>query len=451
MVCRPTLVLCALLAWAPLPLASNRPWSVALLGAGLFALAAWTAWRAPAGRRSWPLAQRWALAGFGWAFAWALIQTTPGLEAGLIQWADVEVLIGRPTWGSLSLDPWATANGTLRLATYATAAWLGAALVGADARAGRLVLRTLAILGALLAAYGLGVLASGTQTVWWIEKWIYHDVVTATFVNRNAYAVYAGICAAAALLLAESAATRRARWMWRACAGMGLVAIVFTETRWGLVCVLAGLAALALARPPGRAVPWRALLGGVAALVLLVPGLLLVGGRGRWLERLDPAYVLGDLRWDLYRVTLGAIAEAPWTGHGLGTFPVLYHHIRDASLEGYLVLSPHSLPLDLGVELGIPAALALISAFVALALGSLRRARTTGDPTARLAVAAAVMAGGHGLLDFSMTVPAVAVTVLVLLGAGSAVTAAASASAPTSAPAPAAAWEHGVTGPRPGP
>ncbi|MBB4266438.1 O-antigen ligase family protein [Roseospira visakhapatnamensis] len=435
MVSRPVLVLCVLLAWAPLPLASNRPWSWALLLAGVFVLAAWTLWRDPDRRRPWSGAQCLALAGFGGVLAWALVQAAPGLGASWAHWRDLAALTGRVPWGSVSLDPWATAEGAVRLAGYATAAWLGAVLVGPDPVVRRGLVRVLATTGAVLAAYALAVLVSGTQTIGWIEKWTYHDVATATFVNRNAYAVYAGIGVAAAALAAGEAETRWGRRLWGAVVALGMVAVVFTESRWGLASVLAGLAVLVLARPPGWGRPWRRLLAG-AALVPWLPLLLLATGRGRWLERLDPAHLVGDLRWDLYRVTGAAILEAPWTGHGLGTFPVLYHRLRDDSLADHLVLQAHSVPLELAADLGIPAALALMAAFVALALGSWAGARASGDPLARLAVAAAVVVGLHGLLDFSLHMPAVAVTILVLLGAGS---------SPTSGAGRGAAPAHAAT------
>jgi O-antigen ligase len=128
--------------------------------------------------------------------------------------------------------------------------------------------------------------------------------------------------------------------------------------------------------------------------------------------------VLGDLRWDLYRVTLEAIGRHPWTGHGLGGFPDLYARIRDDALGEADVWQAHSVPLELVAELGLPAAAALMAAFALLAWSAWRRARVDGAPVARLAVAGAVMAGAHGLLDFSLQMPALAVTVLALLGAG---------------------------------
>jgi O-antigen ligase len=425
-----SLAVVGLLLWAPLPLASNRPWSAALLALGLFLVAAWTAARTPAPLIPRDQGARMAGGAFLAALGWALAQAAPGLGAGLDHWADMAALTGRAPWGSLSLMPAATAEGALRLAAYATAAWLGATVM-VEPAARSLLPRALAIGIALLALYALADLALGAYRIGWVKKWIYQDVATATFVNRNAWCVYAGLGAAAALVASRL-------WLWRALAAVCLLGALFSESRWGLVSVAAGLAALAVMRPGHP--PWRALAAGAVALAL-APLVLWATGHGRFLARLDPAHVLGDLRWDLYRVTLDAIAAAPWTGHGLGSYPVLYHHIRDETLADALVFQAHSVPLELMAELGIPAALALMAAYALMVARAARHARATGDPLARLGAAAGITAGLHGLLDFSLQTPALAVTVLVLLGAAR----------PASAPAPRPAPAHGAPTPAPDP
>ncbi|WP_299438028.1 O-antigen ligase [uncultured Rhodospira sp.] len=427
----PLAALIAVLAWAPLPLASNRPGSSALLSLLLFAVAALAAWQRDSVR--WTPARATALALFGGALGWSLVQAAPGFGVALPHWEGIRALTGHPAWGSLSITPGATAEAALRLAGYGAAAWLGAAvLAGQHAR--HRVVQALALITGALAVYALIVQSTGSYTIWWWDKWIYQDVTTATFVNRNAYCVYAGVGVAAAMLAAETATRTHAKWMWRVLAGVGLLAAVLTESRWGLASVGAGLAVLVLLRP--GPLPWRAL-GAGAVAVVLAPVALVLAGQGRFFARLDPQFVLGDLRWDIYRVTLEAISAAPWTGHGLGSYPVVYKHVRDTSLTDTLVFQAHSVPLELMAELGIPAALALMGAFVLLVAEAARHARRDGDPLARLAAAAGLMAGLHGLLDFSMQTPALAVTVLVLLGAGGTPTAPAPARSPArAAPGP---------------
>ncbi len=435
----PALGLLAVLAWAPWPLASNRPWSAAGLTAAVFALAAWTAWRGERGPgldRISRLAALLALAAIGWA----LVQALPGLGQDRAVWRGLKALTGVPSWGSLSATPWATLEGAVRLIGHATAAALGARLLADPAARGWLA-PVLAANGGVLAVYGLGTHLTGSFTILWFDKWIYQDVVTASFVNRNAWCVYAGLAAAAALLCAEGSGPGRARLGWGTLAAVILMAAVLSESRWGLVAVLLGLGVLWLtSRRIGR-LPGPAL--GLAGLAAAPLGLALLG-QSRFLGRLDPAVLPGDLRWPLYRVTVDAIAAHPWTGHGLGSFPDLYARIRDQSLSDALVWQAHSVPLELALDLGLPAALALMGAFVLLTWGAWRRARQDGDPVARLAVAAGVMGGVHALLDFSMQTPALAVTVLVLLGA-------ANRPAPATPPGPRAPWDCPVPAPAPAP
>ncbi|KAA5605765.1 O-antigen ligase family protein [Roseospira marina] len=425
-----------LLVWAPLPLASNRPWSAALLALGLFGLAALVGAVGEA-RRMIPADRPARLAAVlaRAVLLWAVVQALPGLGASRPVWEGFETLTGRAPWGSLSETPVATAEGALRLAAYLTAAGLGAALLSDDA-VGRRAVRALALWITVLSVYALADLATGSYRIGWIDKWIYQDVATGPFVNRNAWCVYAGIGAAAALLASGMASGPRGRWLWRGAGVVCLAGALFSESRWGLVSVAAGLSALGLVRP-GRP-PWRHLT--VGALVLAVAPLGLVAtGRARFLDRLDPAYVVGDLRWDLYRVTLEAVQAAPWTGYGLGSFPVLFHHIRDATLAEALVFQAHSVPLELMAELGVPAALGLMAAYGLLVVRAAWVARCTGAPMARLGAAAGIMAGGHALLDFSLQTPALAVTVLACLGAAGPLPSApgcASAPAPSPGPAP---------------
>ena len=79
-----------------------------------------------------------------------------------------------------------------------------------------------------------------------------------------------------------------------------------------------------------------------------------------------------------YQIAWRLIEEKPWTGWGIGTFPRLV----PAQLLGYEVLHTHSLPLQLALEVGVPAAVAVLSLMGSLAVvtarGILRRERFTG-------------------------------------------------------------------------
>ncbi|MEL7029742.1 MAG: hypothetical protein AAGL49_11145, partial [Pseudomonadota bacterium] len=118
-----------ILAWAPLPLASNRAWAWSLLtlltGA---ALALWglslalTGASAPA-----TLARiRFPAAAIVLVCLWILIQWTPFLPAAAHDphWAAAREAAGLATSGRITVNPYATLTGLMNLLTYCGAFWL---------------------------------------------------------------------------------------------------------------------------------------------------------------------------------------------------------------------------------------------------------------------------------------------------------------------------------------
>ncbi|HYE00766.1 MAG TPA: hypothetical protein VEH84_15400, partial [Alphaproteobacteria bacterium] len=232
--------LLALVVLAPLPLAANRPWAWSLLALLLGLL---LAWRRPAlpGR-----ALRLAALGFAAVLAWSLVQTLPlpAALAGLAHpvWGPAAAALPAADWRSIGLAPpdgWAAA---LRLAAYGCAFWLALGLArGGDAAAPA---AALALAGAVYGAYGLAVTLSGSHTILWWPKWHYHDVVTATFVNRNTFATWAGTCLLAAVALVLDPARPGRRAVWLLCAAVAAAALAGSGSRAGVAATAAGLLAL---------------------------------------------------------------------------------------------------------------------------------------------------------------------------------------------------------------
>ncbi|MFV3131443.1 O-antigen ligase family protein [Niveispirillum sp. KHB5.9] len=419
-----------ILLLSPLPLGSNRPvtWTLLALVVGLLCLA-------------WPLVLRrepdapvlsvralaLPLALFGACLAWAVLQTVPGLPRDWHHplWAGVAGALApeQAVAGRIGLSPSAAFAGILRLLCYAGIVWLAFLHAGSRRRAWRLV-DLLALAGAAYALYGLWVQVTGARSILWMEKWAYQDVLTSTFVNRNSYATFAGLgilCALTSVLRRlsdEEGVIRPLRNFDRttglyALGGLAMVlALAATESRGGMLAMIAGLAAypvlLFLAGRPARQ---RLVLGLVLGLGAVGLMMVLIG--------LVPATPGGDIadRQRIYRTVAGLIAERPWLGHGLGSFPAVMAMARTPDIA-QVWTEAHQTYLEQALELGIPAACLLLLAILSLAAHCLLgRDRRPNDRLLRaLALSATLLVAVHATVDFSMQIPAVAVTWAAIIG-----------------------------------
>ncbi|MTJ81780.1 MAG: O-antigen ligase family protein, partial [Telmatospirillum sp.] len=342
-----------------------------------------------------------------------------------------------PRPAPVSLAPGAGRDGALRLAAYG-GLFLLALQHGRSSRRAERVLMAVAATGSGLALYGLAVHFSGSATILWWDKWAYRDVVTATFVNRNSYATFAGLT----LLSLTALAWRRYggldlrgllrrllvdgdRLCWALLAGAGLTALslLLTGSRAGCGAALAGATVFVLGLRRFSGLRLAALALCLAAGVPLL--FWLVGGMGDGLE--TTVRTAGDLggqgeladRMALYRATLSAVATVPWTGTGLGSFPAVFAMVRP---ERFLAVwdNVHDTYLQLVLESGVIAAGAQILAVLLLVRRCLQGVRHRRHDLVFpvLAVAASVLVGGHALVDFSLEIPAVAALYAVLLGLG---------------------------------
>ena len=216
----------------------------------------------------------WAAAPFALAILWAGYQCASFSPAELHHplWRSAAQALGSPYRGSISLDPVASRESLVRIMTSAGIFWLALQLGRDRGRAGR-ILVAVASGSAVYAAYGLAVELSGANTILWLDKTAYHDVVTATFVNRNSFATFAGLgllCTVAALYRGVARSVAGARGAreraWRlldespvrhaALAGAALVlgvALLLSESRAGVAATGLGLLAWSASSRRGAA------------------------------------------------------------------------------------------------------------------------------------------------------------------------------------------------------
>jgi O-antigen ligase len=441
--------LIAVLAWAPFPIGSNRPWWWSLL-AVLVALV-WVAWL-PAGLLSAGetvrSARRIALPGaaFVVVIAWAFLQCaswTPVSWHNAI-WSVLPEGTGRAVTGAISMNPFVTASEAMKLATYVCAGWLAFALSRNHGIARRLLV-SLVVVAALYAVYGmvLSAMSSGQSMVFEGTPPPYGQDVTGTFVSKNSFATYDGMALAACLLLvAESGrgsivVTRGARQIMVSLlqfllgrgafyvvgAAVLFLALVLSDSRAGLLSTLGGLFVLfafgVVSAARRGAARWALAASGATLAAMLVLFTLSGESLENRFDQLVETQGNIDLRPVMWDAAMRAIGDHPLLGNGLGTFADSYALYADR-FEPYVVDRVHEDYLELALGLGIPMAALWIAAMGALvwqcARGALRRRRRRLYSLA--AVAAAVIVGLHSLVDFSLQMPAVSLVFAVLMGIG---------------------------------
>lgn len=438
------LALVALAVLAPLPFGAYPTWAWSGMAAACGVLTVCWGMSAFSGRIpvvTPPAFLSWAAAAMGLALLWGLLQTGEFMPESWRHpiWRDAAAALATPDRGTISLDPAASRESVLRMASYACVFWL-AFQYGQSSRCADLVLRAVALGSACYALYGLGVVFSGAESILWFEKTDYAGSVTGTFVNPNSFGAYCGIgliCSTAAILRRFSGGSGR-RLDFRERLRFMLVEFapqnVLLLSSW---LVLASALLLSLSR--------GATASTALAIMVLLSMLDLRGGfslRGMTLRLFGAALTAGLLmflagealerrlweigpdfagRAEIYSQTLEAMEQAPLLGTGLGTFEAVYRSHRTADVRPGVAMA-HNDYLELALELGIPAAALLVSAVAILAAGCARgvwaRRRDFEFPAAGVAVC--VLAGAHSLVDFSLQIPAFAATFSLVLGVSAA-------------------------------
>lgn len=436
--------LLAIVALVPLPLASNRPLPAALVALilGLILIV----WAVSAVMRNEPGAVSvrrvaWPLGLAALTVSWIIVQWSPWTPDSWHHpvWQQASGILGEQLAGRITVNPDATLAALMRLLSYAAVFWLAMQLA-VHRKAARQAVLAVILAGTAYALYGLVIFFSGNETILTFEKWAYLGSLTSTFVNRNSYATYAGLglMAASALLIDRLRPVlrmpgpprrRAAEVMERLlgqdaalCAAIVVLAsaLILTMSRAGAVCSVAGmLLMLSLMLPSKRGGRGYLIIGALVVMVLVI---FAVSGDPlleRYLRR--DAVLTENARWQVYRLVLAAIADAPLLGTGYGTFPNVFTGYIDTYIwtVGFWDKA-HNTYLENMLELGVPAALSLYAAIGMLAWSTLRGAhiRRRGRLYPALAAGASLTVALHSLVDFSLQIPAVAVTYAFILGVG---------------------------------
>jgi O-antigen ligase len=314
-------------------------------------------------------------------------------------------------------------------------------IVGVDSDRARLGVRVMAWSGMGYAAYGILGLVLDPTEILWQEKLAYIGSLTSTFINRNTAACYFGSCSVVWLVLLMSTIRRnlpRGPIEWREVPGR-LLRNVRKELLVRLVMLFVCLSAMFMTSSRGGVLVslgvmvvtfmiyfGRDMLGGrgflmVLAVCVAASMLLLQVFGGNVGNRIDLQGLSDAGRLSAYRSTLKIIADNPWFGTGLGTFPEAFPAYRssDMSIRPQWDIG-HSTPLELASEVGLPlaaiAAAAWIVALIVLSRGLRVSQRAMTPPLAAFGVS--LIALLHSSIDFSLQIAGYSIVVFALLGLG---------------------------------
>lgn len=348
--------------------------------------------------------------GFAWlALAWLALASAAFLPA---VWFDAPAWRVRLGEAGVVLPATLTPQPVLTIEALAWLlaglAWIGWLAPGADLR--RTAMRVLAAGIAAIAVVALAAWAAHWRVPGWLSERGFGP-----FPNRNHFGHVLALGGVLALGCAADAARHRWRraWPWLLCALACGAALIANHSRGGVLLFL-GAVALWGAVAAWQRRSWKiatlaaaALLAGVASVLLASHSLA-----GRFAGGADSQVGFRVLVW---RDTLAMIDAAPWCGSGLGNFRGLFPFFREASVIQQAVWHPESDWLWLAAETSWIGVVLAAAIFAVLARGAFPLARGTQRRLRMAALAGAIGAALHALIDVPAHRPASALLALMVL------------------------------------
>ncbi len=431
---------------SPLPLGGNSPvaWTFFAFLAGV--LVVWFCLRGIILKQAVAVPFGWiwfpAVMFIGVCF-WALLQSLPVMPVGLQHplWQVASEALGQDVSGAISINPYATGTALLRLMSYGGVFWL-ALQFGRERKQADIILKSIAFAIAVYALYGLVLWSIGSETILWYEKWTPGKRLSATFVNPNNFATFAGMGGVVFLALLARSLRRgfrgrdgeqvkhRINRLAHIISGVGGIyilafmivmgALFLSGSRGGFAATLFAMGMLIVFYML-RSRAGLAGLGAVFAIAAVIFVFLFDLGGEKLATRLQQTEISGEQRPAAYRITIRAIMDSPLLGTGYGTFRDVFPIYRDETISTWGVRHmAHNTYLENMLELGLPAALALFMAIGSCIWLCLRGAvmRRRGSHLPLIGVGVSVLVALHSLVDFSLQIPGVVIIYAALLGLG---------------------------------
>jgi hypothetical protein len=379
---------------------------------------------------------------FAAVMIWAWLQTMTPVPSTLSHpiWGMAANALRKPVSGSISVNRDLTTLALIQLITVASVFWLALQLCRNAERAGFL-LKGIAAIVCVYAAYGLVGFALKAGRMPWLETQSTLGYATSTFINRNSFATYAGIglvtiCGLLLQLYRHRVSTLDGPWQLRlssfiettgeqgalllGSAFLILVALLLTVSRGGIIATGLGLFVLGLSTFKRQKRRSTELLETIAFGTVLVVAVFLIFG-DVFVGKLSERGLNDTNRLAVNIISLRSIRDAPLTGYGLGTFADIFPLYRDRSISVFGIWEQaHDSYAEVFQGLGLVFGSMLLASVLVLVMrcvkGMIIRHENVTVP--RLAVAVSCLVGVHAFVDFSLQIQAVALTFAALLGAG---------------------------------
>lgn len=436
--------LLVLIALAPLPFGSNRPWAWSLLSLWvgvLVLLDAVTAGFDPVRGES-RFMRRIALPFllFLPVIIWIILQATPDIFTDIAHpiWSEVSAQLGQLLPSYVTISPELTSDALMALLAYAGVFWL-ALRHGRDSKSASVMLKFFVIVSTCYAIYGLAVYFGGWETVLWYDKEAYKRDVTSTFINRNSYATYAGLGVTSSIALAVSAFARglddatdqgalsrqishwmsASVWLPVLASFTNATALMLTHSRAGFASAIVGLVTVMVCLLIGRVLPRRiARWSLVGTISLLVAGFWLSGDVLE--QRFERAGQDQVLRLTVYSQVVSGIERSPIAGYGYGVFESGFRQFKRPEIAWANWDMAHNTYLEFGFGAGLAALMLILGTFFAFFVQNLRGIviRSRGQIYPILGASSCLIVAAHSFTDFSVQVPAMGVSFVFLFALG---------------------------------
>lgn len=336
-----------------------------------------------------------------------------------------------PLVSSLSFDPYSTRFILVQLAAFTI--YFAAVLIFTDTpKRLRLLVRTITVFGFFLAIFGLTQSFTSPDKIYWIRE-LPQSQAFGPFINRHHFAGYMELALALPLgLVFTGAIEKEKKFIYLFAAALMAVALIMTNSRGGIISLLAEILFLVATMGLGRRhkkkgseertprIKSAAMKAGLAlALVFaLFGGVVLLGGEDA-LTRIVGSVNTDDPttgRAHFWGVTIDIIKNHPLIGTGLGAFGVVYTGY-DSRNGMYRLEQAHNDYLQTLSDGGIVGA--LIGLFFVVSLFRMGFTRRDSRDDFRRGVATGALAGCfavlvHSFFDFTLHTPANALLFLVL-------------------------------------